>query len=175
MYKFHYDFMKNNVSIFELLYTDTDSFIYEINEDFYEIMYQNKEFFDVSIFSKESKYFCIANKKVLRKMKDEYGGKIFYEITAFKSKMYSIRDVSSNEKSIHKGHNSSIKYQEYEDTRSNKKVIRHKMRGIKSKKHELVTYESNKTSLSDFDDKRYVLFNGINTLPYGHKDIPINE
>ena len=50
------------------------------------------------------------------------------------------------------------------------------MRGIKSKKHELVAYESNKRSLSDFDDNRYILSNGINTLlPYGHKDIPKNE
>ena len=31
--------------------------------------------------------------------------------------------------------------------------------------------KENKTSLSDFDDKRYILDDGINTLPYGHKDI----
>ena len=52
------------------------------------------------------------------------------------------------------------------------------MRGIKSKHHEIYTYESNKTSLFDFVDKRYILDDGINTLPekyHGHKDIPINE
>ena len=32
-----------------------------------------------------------------------------------------------------------------------------------------------KKSLSAFDDKRYILDDGINTLPYGHKDIPRNE
>ena len=32
-----------------------------------------------------------------------------------------------------------------------------------------------KKSLSAFDDKRYILYDGINTLPYGHKDIPRNE
>ena len=89
--------------------------------------------------------------------------------------MYSIRDVNKNEKSVHKGHNSSIKYEQFKDTHSNKKVIRHTMRGIKPKKHELVNHESNKTSLSDFDDKRYILDDGINALPYEHKDIPINE
>ena len=89
--------------------------------------------------------------------------------------MYSIRDVNKNEKSTHKGHNWLIGYDEFEDTCSNKKAIRHKLRAIKSKKHELVTYESNKRSLSDFDDKRYILDDGINTLPYGHKDIPKNE
>ena len=77
--------MKNNVSILELLYTDTDSFVYEINEDFYEIMYQHKEVFDLSNYSnKNSKYFCIDNKIVLGKLKDEYGGKTIYEITALK-------------------------------------------------------------------------------------------
>ena len=46
------------------------------------------------------------------------------------------------------------------------------MRGIKSKNHNIGTYEINKISLSCFDDKRYILKNGINTLAYGHKDIP---
>ena len=46
MYKFHYDFMKSEVDIFTLLYTDTDSFIYEIiGRDFYEIMHKHKDFF----------------------------------------------------------------------------------------------------------------------------------
>ena len=49
------------------------------------------------------------------------------------------------------------------------------MRGIKSKKHELVTCESNKRSSSNFDDECYILNDGINTLPYGYKDIPKNE
>ena len=49
------------------------------------------------------------------------------------------------------------------------------MRGIKSTKHKLFTYENNKVSTSCFDDKRYILFDGINTLPYGRKDIPKSE
>ena len=53
-----------------------------------------------------------------------------------------------------------------------KKVLRNKMRGMKSKNLNLISYESNKTSTSYFDDKRYILNDGINTLPYGHKDIP---
>ena len=45
------------------------------------------------------------------------------------------------------------------------------MRGIKAKNHNLGTNETNKRSLSCFDDKWYILKNGINTLAYGHKDI----
>ena len=33
------------------------------------------------------------------------------------------------------------------------------------------TYEINKISLSCFDDKRFVLHNGIHTLAYFHKDL----
>ena len=166
---------KKNSDSVNTLVTDTDSFIYEISENPHEIMHQHKEFFDLSNYPRNSKYFCNDNKKVLRKMKDEYGGKIIYEITALKSKMYSIQNVNNNEKSINKGHNSSIKYEEFKDTHFNKKAIKHKMRGIKSKNHELVTYESNKRSLCNFDDKRYILSDGMNTLLYGHKDIPKNE
>ena len=48
---------------------------------------------------------------------------------------------------------------------------RHKMKGIKPKNHNLGTYEANKTYVSCFDHKRYILRNGIDTLAYGHKDI----
>ena len=89
--------------------------------------------------------------------------------------MFSIRDTTKKVKSTYKGRSSDIKYDQFKDTHSNKNVLRHNMREIKSQHHELYTYESNKTSLPDFDDKRYILDDGINTLPYGHKDIPINE
>ena len=45
------------------------------------------------------------------------------------------------------------------------------MRGIKSKDHNIPTYEKNKISTFCYDDKRYILLDGINTLPYGDKDI----
>ena len=88
--------------------------------------------------------------------------------------MYSIRDIHNHEKSVYKGHNSDIKYDEFKDTHSNKNIIRHDMRGIKSRDHTITTYEKNKIYLSAFDDKRYIFDDGINTLPYGHKGIPKN-
>ena len=53
---------------------------------------------------------------------------------------------------------------------SNEKIIRHKMKRILSKKHKLGTYEINKIFLSCFDDKRYVLDDGIRRLAYFDKD-----
>ena len=47
--------------------------------------------------------------------------------------------------------------------------MRHKMKRIQSKKHKLETYKSDKISLSCFDNKRYVLDDGIYTLAYFHK------
>ena len=44
------------------------------------------------------------------------------------------------------------------------------MKTIQAKKHKIGTYEVNKISVSCFDDKRYVLDDGIYTLAYFHKD-----
>ena len=44
------------------------------------------------------------------------------------------------------------------------------MKRIQSKKHKLGTYKINKISLSCFDDKRYVLDDGIYALSYFHKN-----
>ena len=52
----------------------------------------------------------------------------------------------------------------------NEKIIRNTMKRIQSKKHKLGFYEIDKISLSCFDDKRYVLDDGIYTLAYFHKD-----
>ena len=104
-------------------------------------------------------------------MKDKYGGKSILKFIGLRSKMYSIVDATNNEKITSKGHNAFIQFQEFQDTLFKKKILRHTMREIKSKNHNLGTYETNKRSLSYFDDKRYILKNGINTLAYGHKDI----
>ena len=51
----------------------------------------------------------------------------------------------------------------------NEKIIRNTMKRIQSKKHKLGFYEIDKISLSCFDDKRYVLDDGIYTLAYFNK------
>ena len=45
------------------------------------------------------------------------------------------------------------------------------MKRIQSKLHEISLYDVFKISLSCFDDKRYVLDDGINVLAYFHEDI----
>ena len=69
-----------------------------------------------------------------------------------------------------KGVNKKLKHSEFVDILFNKKVIRHNMKRLQSKLHRLGTYDVFKVSLSCFDDKRYVLDDGINTLAFFHKD-----
>ena len=67
--------------------------------------------------------------------------------------------------------NTATEFNEFKDTLFTTKVVTHKMRRIQSKKHKIGTHEINKTSLSCFDDKRYVLNDGIQRLAYFHKDL----
>ena len=57
-------------------------------------MYKYKELFDLSNFPKSSKYYCDENKKIVGKMKDEYGGKSIVKFVGLKSTMHSILDES---------------------------------------------------------------------------------
>ena len=45
------------------------------------------------------------------------------------------------------------------------------MKRIQIKLHRFGTYDVCKISLPCFDDKRYILDNGINSLAYFHKDV----
>ena len=54
---------------------------------------------------------------------------------------------------------------------SDKKIIKHKMKRIQSKKYKIQTYKMNKISLSCLDDKGFVLNNSIHTLSYFHEDL----
>ena len=124
---------------------------------FYEEFFKHKHLFDFSNYPEDSKFFDHANKKVIGKMKDESEGKIIDEFVGLKSKMYSMKNIDGKESNTAKGVNIATEFNEVRDTLFNKKVVRHKMKRIQSKKHKLGTYEINKISLSCFDDKRFVL------------------
>ena len=170
MYDFHYNFIKKNFDA-ELLFTDTDSLTYEIkSENVYEKFFKWKDLFDFSNHSKDSKFFNETNKKVIGKMKDEFGGVIIIEFVGLKSKMYSIKKIDGKEYNTAKGVSIATEFDKFKDVLFNKNIIRHKITRIQSKKHKLGKYEINKISLSCFDDKRYVLDDGIYTLSYFHKN-----
>ena len=91
MYDFHYNFIKKNFNA-ELLFTETDSLAYEIkSENVYEEFYDWKDLFYFSNFSKDLRFYDDTNKRVIGKMKDEYGGVIIDEFIGLKAKMCSIK------------------------------------------------------------------------------------
>ena len=66
------------------------------SENVYEDFFKWKDLLDFSNYSKDSKFFDDANKKVIGKMKDEYGGVIIDQFIGLKSKMYSIKKMVVN-------------------------------------------------------------------------------
>ena len=88
---------------------------------------------------------------------------------------YLIKKINGKERNTAKGVNIATDFNEFKDVLFKKKIIRHKMKRIQAKKHKIGTYEIDKISLSCFDDKRYVLYDGIHTLAYFHKDCNNNK
>ena len=126
--------------------------------------------FDFINYSKDSTFYDDTNKKVVGKMKGEYDSTIIDQLIRLKPKMYSIKKIDGSESSTVKGVNIATEFNEFKDVLFNKKVIRHKMERIKAKKHKIGIYEIDKISLLCFDDKRFVLDDGVKSLAYFHKD-----
>jgi hypothetical protein len=101
MYDFHYNVMKKKYGDkCELIYTDTDSFVYDIKtEDLYKEMYEMKEFFDLSDV-KIDKFKTNENKKVIGKFKDETEMMPIVEFVALKPKLYSFKVHDEDKKHL---------------------------------------------------------------------------
>ena len=104
MYDFHYHYMKCKYrdEDLTLCYMDTDSLIYSIRtEDFYKDIADDIEArFDASDYVPDRPLPVGLNKKVIGLMKDELGGEIMREFISLWPKMYSIRLVTQNPKSV---------------------------------------------------------------------------
>ena len=178
MYDFHYNYIKHKYgNKAKLLFTDTDSLTYEIEtKDAYADFWKNKDKFDNSDYNKESPFYNAVNKKVIGKFKDESAGIPITEFVGLRSKMYSY--VKDNEQTARTAKGikkqviiKDIKHEDYKNVLFNNEQIHHKMKTIRSEKHQLGSYELNKISLSCFDDKRFIHENGLTSYAYGHYQI----
>ena len=134
MYQFHYDYVLKTFKDVKLLFTDTDSLVYEIKDkNVYDQCFKDKHLFDFSGYPKDSVYYDILKKKVLGKMKNEFNGTKISEFVGLKSKMYSL--IASDDKEVikAKGINKKLKNKECLDVLLNQKVVRHSMKRIQSK------------------------------------------
>ena len=175
MYDFHYNYIKSKYGDkARLLFTDTDSLMYEIKaDDVYQDFWKDKHLFDNSDYPKDSPFYDNANKKVIGKFKDEAAGIPIVEFVGLRSKMYSYMKDDKQDSRTAKGIKKNvikqkIQHENYKDTLFNQKQMRHEMRLIKSEKHRIGSYTVNKISLSCFDDKRYIHKNGVISYAYGH-------
>ena len=185
MYDFHYNFIKAKYGdLAQLLFTDTDSLCYHIQtDDVYQDLDKHRDMFDNSDYSKSSKFFFDENKKVIGKMKDEAAGNIIISFVGLKSKMYSYEvellggEIKNNKtcKGVKKNVvKRDIDHKDYLSVLQNSTIRNHKMKTIRSDHHVVSSYEINKISLSCFDDKRYILDDGISSYAYGHYKITKN-
>ena len=158
----------------KLLFTDTDTLMYEIKaEDVYNDLYKKKDLFDNNDYSNDSPFYFKENKKVIGKMKDEAAGIPIVEFIGLRSKMYSYMKDNEKGGKTAKGVKKNvikkdITHKHYKDTLFEKKQMHHKMKTIRSNLHELSSYEINKISLSCFHDKRFILEDGVSSYVYGH-------
>ena len=184
MYDFHYNYIKPKYeNKAKLLFTDTDSFMYEIEtEDFYKDISEDvKDRFDTSDYPENhpSGIPTGINKKVLGMFKDEAAGKIIKEFVGLRAKLYSYIMDNGDESKKCKGIKkqvvtTSIKHEDYKTCLTTGKEQLRKQNILRSYEHEVYTEEVNKVALSALDDKRYILGDGIHTLAWGHYKIKNN-
>jgi hypothetical protein len=186
MYKFHYDYIVETFGTdAHLLFTDTDSLCYQFDvPDIYASLKETgMEHLDTSNYPKEHALYSNKNAGIVGKMKDETSGKPVHKVAALKSKMYSIVIAPSPdaqqqpeiEKHVAKGIQANamenIRFEDYMNQLMRPEENRLVNRRITSNLHKLYSVAIDKRALSAFDDKRWLLEDGIHTLAFGHKDI----
>jgi hypothetical protein len=178
-----------------LLYTDTDSFIFEVfTDDFDRDIDPN--LWDNCDYPPDHPLFSTKNKKIEGKIKDETHGVPISEFSGNRAKQYANRldyshfHTSDNEwlekhpqkidKCVGKGIAKSILekssfipyYDAIHHNYEKAKMCQYiHMYGFKSEHHKVYTINMRKSFTSSFDDKRYILDDGIHQLPYGHYKI----
>ena len=164
MYDFHYNYIKPKYSESTLLFTDTDSLTYQIQTDnVYE------DFYAINVYS----ISLGMSKKVHSMMiKDELNGEIIEELVGLRAKMYSLKTKKKEMKKAKgvkkKVVKKEISHQDFVDCLFDEGKFMHTMQTKQSFKHQLYTIKQNKVFLSPYDDRRYLMNNGVSSLPYGH-------
>ena len=143
-----------------------------INEDMLAI----KDKFDFSDYPVDHPCYSKDNMKVVGKFKDEMAGVPIQEFIGLRAKMYSIQlnnDVElKRAKGItHNVVNKNIKHADFPRVLKDSTQMRHEMNLLLNRKHTIYGVTMNKISLSAYDDKRYLLDDGITSLSYGHYNI----
>ena len=174
MFDFHYNYIKKKYrDKAELMFTDTDSLLYQIHtDDFYrDISNDILEKFDTSDYppDHESGILTGVNKKVIGMFKDEVAGRQITKFIGLRPKLYTfkIEDGSLTKKCkgvkksvVKKG----IDFENYFECLFTGEKQMRTMKIIRSENHDIYSKEVNKIALSSEDDKRVVLEDKVKTL-----------
>lgn len=190
MYSFYYDFLRQELqkhhANIALGYVDTDGILARIEVergsdfDWYQFMRTHEDKFDTSDFPKDNKHgIQLKNKKVPLLFKCELNGALCIEFYAFKAKCYMYlveksdgsnyehKRVAGCKKEVTK----TLNIKDFYEVWIKKTTMFSLMYKIRSQKLVLETILCNKVSLSQKDDKRYILADNTHTLALNHKDI----
>ncbi|CAB0028810.1 unnamed protein product, partial [Trichogramma brassicae] len=160
LYRFHYDFMRDRFgSSCKVLYTDTDSLVYEIRgQNVYEVMKHkdNINEFDTFDYEKDNPFgmpLLRENSKKIGLMKDELCGKILRRFCGLRSKMYSVDIQNGGVIKKIKGIKSSvvkntITFDDYLQCLRENTIISREQHNIRSRLHVLRSEKERKIALS---------------------------
>jgi hypothetical protein len=193
MYKFWYDFVKPLWGDkCHLVVTDTDSFQFSVEtDDLYRDLRAHYRLFDLSHYPNEHPIFVEsknqeerdkllkykeASRAKIGLMKDEAAICNIIDIIGLKAKCYAKRFQDGGGKCKIKGIKRSvvknkIKFETFNSTLNENEIHYADMTQIRSQAHRIKVIRQTKLTLYAYDDKRYILANGVDTLPYGHYKI----
>ena len=173
MFDFHYNYIKKKYKHkAELLFTDTDSLMYQIyTDDFYkDISPDILSKFDTSDYDPNhpSGIPTGVNKKVIGMFKDEVAGKQITRFVGLRPKLYTFEIEEDKEVRKCKGIKKNVvkkrlNFDDYLQCLFTGRKEMRKMKIIRSEKHEIYSKEVNKIALSNEDNKRLVLEDKIKT------------
>jgi hypothetical protein len=162
------------------VYTDTDSYILEIycKSLYSDLKAMSTNFFDFSDYPKSHPLYSDQNKKKLGFFKDELFGDIMKEFVGLKTKQYAFNYVPINKRKENtvlkcKGIKKSCLKQKFNFDHYKRALFHDKkyftsFNLIRTKRHNVSSVSVNKLAISNNDNKRVILKNKIDTLPYGH-------
>ena len=191
MLDFHYGWTKQRYPgpRSELLFTDTDSLCYVIRtHDVYADMLEDADLFDWSGYASTHPVFQgmsnedvqelrARNKKVIGKMKDECDGLPMESVVCVRAKCYSIRmgDAKGTTMMKCKGVGSvavksQMTHESYRDCVLHSQRTFVETTTLRSYAHHIYTLRQIKLALVNFDDKRSMCANGLNSLDIMQRD-----
>jgi len=172
MMNFHYNVIhKEFEGKYNLIYSDTDSFVYNIEHpDIYKWIGENKNYFDLSdSLNKEIK--DNTNKKVLGMFKDELSSSPMKEFTALNPKVYSFESATQNAKKLKKVSKVVVKkeitHNDYNNVLTTGESIKRDVIGFRSFNHQIYTVKTTKTALTSYYDKMHMLDSNT-CVPFGY-------